>query len=96
MQQMTMDELKENLIANRKYFLLDVRNADEHAAFNIGGTVIPLNEIMNNVARIPTDEPVIVCCRKGLRSQIAIQRLEIRYGFTNLINLQGGVQYWER
>ena len=33
----------------------------------------------------------LVYCRKGIRSQIAIQRLEEKFGCTNLINLRGGI-----
>jgi adenylyltransferase/sulfurtransferase len=32
----------------------------------------------------------------GIRSQIAIQRLEERFGYTNLINLQGGLESWKK
>lgn len=74
--------------------MLDVREEYEHEEFNIGGTLIPLDEVIRKAAAIPMDKPVIVYCRKGIRSQIAIQRLEEKFGFTNLINLQGGVEKW--
>jgi adenylyltransferase/sulfurtransferase len=50
---------------------------------------------MSKVAEIPRDQPVIIYCRKGIRSQIAIQRLEEKFAFTNLFNLQGGLEKWE-
>jgi rhodanese-related sulfurtransferase len=31
-----------------------------------------------------------------VRSQIAIQRLEDKFGFTNLINLSGGMYAWKK
>lgn len=95
MQQITVSQLKEKISQKQPFFLVDVREDVEHEKFNIGGKLIPLNEIMSNAAQIPTDQPVIVYCRRGIRSQIAIQRLEEKFGFTNLINLQGGLEKWE-
>lgn len=96
MNQITPEELKSQLTNNGQLFLLDVREADEHAEFNIGGKLIPLNEVLANQAMIPKDQRVIVYCKKGIRSQIAIQRLEEKFGFTNLINLKGGMDAWKR
>ena len=91
MKQISAEELRQNLQQNDQLFLVDVREDYEHENFNIGGTLIPLGEIINRMEDIPKDKPVIVYCRKGVRSQIAIQRLEQK-GFTNLINLQGGLE----
>lgn len=76
--------------------LVDVREPHEHDAFNIGGRLMPLGEIMAMGHQLPRDKPVILYCRKGVRSQIAIQRLEQKFGFTNLYNLHGGLQKWKR
>lgn len=95
MQHISAKQLKEKLAEKAGFFLLDVREDDEHEAFDIGGRLIPLGEIMIKAAEIPTDKPVVVYCRKGIRSQVAIQRLEDKFGFTNLINLQGGLEKWE-
>jgi len=91
----TPAELKTRL-QHEKLFLLDVREPFEHADFNIGGQLIPLGEIISMAENIPTDEPVIVYCKKGIRSQIAIQRLQDKFGFSNLINLKGGMEAWKR
>lgn len=96
MNHITPEELKSQLTDNGQLFLLDVREEDEHAEFNIGGKLIPLNEVLAKQAMIPTDQCVIVYCKKGIRSQIAIQRLEEKFGFTNLINLKGGMDAWKR
>lgn len=95
MKQISVEQLKQRLTQKGEFFLLDVREDFEHEDFNIGGTLIPLDEIMSKAAQIPTDKPVVVYCRKGIRSQIAIQKLEDKFGFTNLINLQGGLEKWE-
>ncbi len=77
-------------------FLLDVREPHEHEAFHIGGTLIPLDDLHLHIAEIPTNKPVIVYCKKGIRSWIAIQKLERTAGFTNLINLNGGMDAWQK
>ena len=86
----------QTMMKEQDIFLLDVREPDEHAAFNIGGELMPLGDVMNLASTIPTNKPVIVYCKKGIRSQIAIQRLEDKFGLTNLINLQGGMEAWEK
>lgn len=75
--------------------LIDVREDEEHEAFNLGGLNIPLGDIIQNAATIPTSGTVIFYCKRGIRSAIAIQRLEQRFGYTNLINLQGGTMEWK-
>ncbi len=94
MQQISTRQLQEKLTEDDNLFLLDVREEFEREEFNIGGTFIPLDEVIGKASEIPIDRPVVVYCRKGIRSQIAIQRLEDKYGFTNLINLKGGVEKW--
>ena len=76
--------------------LIDVREPHEHEQFNIGGRLIPLDDIMGKSGSIPTDKEVIFYCKIGIRSQIAIQRLQERFGFTNLVNLQGGMEAWKK
>jgi rhodanese-related sulfurtransferase len=95
MEQITMQQLQQKLTEDREFYLLDVREEYEHNEFNIGGTLIPLDEVIRKAGEIPTDKPVVVYCRKGIRSQIAIQRLEEKFGFTNLINLKGGLEKWD-
>ncbi len=96
MQHITAIELIAYLESGRQFQLIDVREVAEHEAFNIGGELIPLSEIFEHHSKIARDKPVIVYCKKGIRSQIAIQRLEERFGLKNLINLQGGLESWKK
>ncbi len=77
--------------AKRKYLLVDVREEDEHAMYNIGGILIPLGDIVIEQDKIPKAIPVIFYCKKGIRSQIAIRRLQQKYPYANLYNLAGGI-----
>ena len=96
MKSITVSAFKEKIENKEDFQLIDVREPDEHSEFNIGGELIPLNEIVQQVEKIATDKPVIIYCRKGIRSQIAIQRLQEKFPFTNLINLIGGTEAWKK
>ena len=96
MNQITPAALQQKIDSNQSFQLIDVREPAEHDSYSIGGELIPLGEIMDRKDLIPTDQPVIFYCKMGIRSQIAIQRLQAKYGFTNLYNLQGGMERWKR
>ena len=77
--------------------MLDVREPDERTVFNIGGYFIPLGDILtmrtDEIDDIKNEE-IICYCRSGKRSMQASMMLETM-GFTNLINLEGGMLAWE-
>ncbi len=96
MQSINAATLKQKMDNGEDIQLIDVREPDEHSEFNISGELIPLSDIVQQVEKIATDKPVIIYCRKGIRSQIAIQRLQEKYPFTNLVNLIGGTEAWKK
>lgn len=96
MNQITPEALKKKMNSPDRFQLIDVREPLEHSAYNIGGVLIPLGEIMERKDAIKRDIPVVLYCKMGIRSQIAIQRLQEKYGFANLMNLQGGLERWKR
>lgn len=85
-------ELKKN---NEDFQLIDVREPHEYESANLGGELIPLQTVPNNVNKISKDKKVIVHCRSGKRSANAINYLEQNHGFNNLYNLQGGILAWK-
>ncbi len=89
-------ELHHKLMQKENLLLIDVREAFEHDEFNIGGTLIPLSEITKHLNNISTDKEVIFYCKKGIRSNIAIQRLQEKFPFKNLVNLKGGIDAWKK
>jgi len=96
MKQITPAELAELLKEQPSVRLIDVREAYEHHAFNIGGELIPVGDILKHADLIEKEKPVVLYCRMGIRSQIAIQRLQQKFPFHNLINLQGGTEAWKK
>lgn len=96
MNSITAIALKEKIDSKEDFQLIDVREAYEHEEFNISGELIPLSDIVLQIEKIATDKPVIIYCRKGIRSQVAIQRLQDKFPFTNLLNLIGGTEAWKK
>jgi rhodanese-related sulfurtransferase len=92
----TAGELKVRLDAHDDIILIDVREPYEHEDFNIGGILMPMETIPENITSIPKDKTVVMYCAKGIRSGIVIQRLEAQYGYTNLLNLTGGMYGWKK
>jgi rhodanese-related sulfurtransferase len=96
MNSITPIDLKEKLDNNEAIFLIDVREPFEHIDYNIGGLLIPMNTIFEQIENIQKDKPVVLYCAKGVRSSIVIQRLEDKFNFKNLINLTGGMYNWRK
>ena len=89
MKQLSYRELKQWNENGKAYQLIDVREKEEHHHLNIGGTLIPLDEILKRAALIDVHVPVVFYCKRGIRSQLAIQKLQrkgIRGDFYNLTN----------
>jgi rhodanese-related sulfurtransferase len=82
------------ILPDSGFFLLDVREQDEHDEFNIGGILIPLGEIVARINEIPTNQKVLVYCKRGIRSMIAIQKLLLKNPNLQLMNLAGGLEAW--
>ena len=93
----TAEEVKARLNAGETLNLVDVREPDERAAFNIGGTFLPLGKIQTMQTDEIEDlknEEVIIYCRSGNRSGQACLILDTM-GFTNVKNLVGGMLDWQ-
>lgn len=71
--------------------LIDVREPVEYEAVNMGGELIPLADILSHAKTISRNRKVVVHCKLGGRSAVAIRQLEDNFGFQNLYNLKGGI-----
>jgi len=97
MQNITVEELKGRMDAGENLHILDVREPQEYAEFNIGAKLLPLGQVMGmQIDEIEDwkDEEVIVHCRSGKRSMQAGMMLET-LGFKNVKNLEGGMMAWQ-
>jgi rhodanese-related sulfurtransferase len=91
MKSITKTELNKWIAEGKTHELIDVREEDEHADFNIGGTLIPLSKINRWQPTEPDLTSVVVYCKRGIRSQIAIQRLSQRFPKIDFYNLENGI-----
>jgi rhodanese-related sulfurtransferase len=95
MQHITPLHLHHWMQQGTEFTLIDVREQWEHQAYNIGGRLVPLSELMQQAGSLPVEANLVFYCEKGIRSQLAIQRLEA-LGFKNLYNLSGGMKAWRQ
>lgn len=90
MESIDVSALQEWIRQGKDFLLLDVRESFEHETLNIGGRNIPLGEISTACADMPRDKDIVVYCAHGVRSIIAIQKMETK-GLKRLFNLRGGI-----
>ena len=91
MKEISVDELKALRESVDDFQLIDVREEHEYEEANIGGELIPLATVVEQKEKIKTDKKVIIMCRSGKRSAMAVQILEQELGLDNLYNLNGGI-----
>ena len=78
-------------------YFIDVRSKQENDEARIAKAVdlCPHTEILSVIERIPKDVDVLVHCRSGMRSQLAIMQLiEAGYDGSKMYNLSGGIIGW--
>ena len=97
-----LDEAKEvcptttQSLLKQGYTLVDVRERDEIAtlAFDVANLIImPLSELEQRYAELPTDRPLILACQNGSRSLRATYYL-MNKGYTNVTNMKFGMARW--
>ncbi|MEO8760612.1 MAG: rhodanese-like domain-containing protein [Bacteroidia bacterium] len=94
MQEISVQQLKSMMDANEDFQLIDIREEYEKDICEIGGELIPMGEVADNVDKIRKDKKVVMHCRSGKRSASIIQMLEQAHGYKNLYNLKGGIMAW--
>ncbi len=74
-------------------FLLDVREDDEWAAGHAPAAVhLPMGQVVDRIAELPTDRVIVCMCRAGGRSGSVATHLA-GVGF-DVRNTAGGMQAW--
>jgi len=95
----SVNTLEATMLMNKKDSLvLDVRDAGEFAQGHIlSARNIPLGELEQRLKEIERykEKPVIVSCGVGNRAGSAAGLLR-KQGFTNVVNLSGGIAAWRQ
>lgn len=91
---MTAEVMVDKVNAGESLIILDVRTPAETQILGStlpGSLAIPLNELFQekNLARIPTDKPVVVLCQSCVRAALAATGLR-HIGFEKVFILKGG------
>lgn len=97
MRELTPDACRIHLEqAADKPLLLDVREPWEYRIVHLeGSTLIPMRQIPQQAGSLDPARETIVICHHGIRSRQVARFLESR-GFSNVINLAGGMDAWAR
>ena len=86
-------ELRE---AGKEHLLLDVREPFELGICQIEGNLnIPLGQLPTRLAELAAwkNKLIVSQCKSGRRSMKALETLK-KHGFTNVLNLEGGILAW--
>ncbi|MHB8745755.1 MAG: rhodanese-like domain-containing protein [Gammaproteobacteria bacterium] len=97
MRHMTPQQLADYLAkANPAPLLLDVREPWEYQICRVEDSVlIPMPTIPQACQKLDAARETVVICHHGVRSRAVASYLE-QAGFTNVVNLSGGVAAWAR
>ncbi|MBN9485428.1 MAG: thiamine biosynthesis protein [Bacteroidetes bacterium 43-93] len=82
-------------LENGDSLLLDVRPAEEHAAFNIGGINIPLQSLTGDIIIPEHVKTIIAYCATGKRSGEAVKVLNRKLQDIKVYSLEKGLQNWD-
>jgi len=74
---------------NTAHLLVDVRSPAEFAEGHISGAKnFPLQELPQQLSKLPRNKPIMLYCRSGNRSGMALQQLH-KAGYEELYNIGG-------
>jgi rhodanese-related sulfurtransferase len=95
MRHFTPRDLKAHIISlEQPPILLDVREPWEYQICHIPGSVlIPMRQIPTAIHDLDPRKEIVVICHHGIRSRQTAMFLE-HQGFTDVINLTGGMTAW--
>ena len=92
--EVTVHQVKDMQAAGADFIFLDVRLPQEKAVADIGGIIIPVQILSQELHQVPKNKKIIVYCHHGVRSQAAVEILRSR-GF-DAYSMTGGIDTWSR
>jgi len=88
MTEITLSELRKDF---KDTEIVDVREKEEYAGFNIGGRNIPAHEINYFLPELEKEEKLVVICSNGLRSSIVARVLQKKLPTIPVFHLTHGI-----
>lgn len=77
---------------NRPFQLIDIREPYEFDELGIGGENIPMSELPFQLDRLQSGGPIVLVCKTGSRSELAVKLLVDQYGLQDVSRLIGGIE----
>ncbi len=76
--------------------IVDVRRDDEWVTGHVTGAVhIPIDDLTDNMDRVPQDKRLLFICAAGVRSGLACEMAaSMGYDSENLYNIEDGTPVW--
>ena len=94
MRNLSPEQVKQLLDIKPQTILLDVREKWELEICQIASSLhIPMQNIPDSLEELDSEREIVVICHHGARSMQVASFLE-QSGFSNIINLAGGVDAW--
>jgi adenylyltransferase/sulfurtransferase len=95
--QISVKELKAKLdgkeARNDDFLLLDVREPYEFQIAQIGGKLIPQNDVAQRLGELDPAREIVIHCKSGARSQRIAEFLK-QQGYERVSNVAGGILAW--
>lgn len=95
MKSISVSKLKEWKDSNKEFQLIDVREIAEYHVSNLGGRLIPLGFLSKHLSELEEGTPVVMHCRSGGRSSVAVSLAERYNEDLEVYNLDGGMKAWK-
>jgi adenylyltransferase/sulfurtransferase len=83
----------ENLL-NSGSVLIDIREPWETAICTIGGELIPMSTIVNDLENLDKEKSYILLCKTGKRAEAVANLMITDYQFKQISILEGGITEW--
>ena len=92
---LTASDLKALMASGTQFALIDVRTDAERAIATIPGSKMLDQATYEALLELEPDTKIVFTCHLGDRSRAAAEHFR-QQGFTNLFNLEGGIDAWSR
>jgi monothiol glutaredoxin len=92
---LTAPELKSWMDEGKKFELFDVRGEDERVLAKIESARMLDDAGEKHLLALDKKTAIVFQCHHGMRSKSAAERF-LRQGFTNVYNLEGGIEAWSQ
>ena len=91
---MSPTEVYKKIEAGEELQIIDVREPFELEICQVENALhIPMQQVPNQMSKIPQDKTLVVMCHHGVRSMRVVNFLKAQ-GVSNIYNMDGGIDRW--